>query len=264
MVIEDSSYSTRAEDIINAVQAVDDDLSKLALDELQDDNQEEEEEVDEAETEGGKKQRSWLGRVGKGIYRRSVNLGKAAGLIGQETAEEVKELQAMIQSCRSPLAYKSGGVGSQDPSEVKACRSVLSMMLRQMGRTLLQGGNVMRVSFPIQCCLPSSILEIASQQAGYFHAFLPQAAAMTDPVERMKNVVACFVSSIILTSGRFLKPLNPILGETLQVEYSDGSKAYLEQTCHHPPITSFLLVGPGEVYKYSGFTEFGVGFGYNK
>lgn len=29
--------------------------------------------------------------------------------------------------------------------------------------------------------------------------------------------------------ANFLKPLNPILGETLQTEYSDGSKLYMEQ-----------------------------------
>jgi hypothetical protein len=39
-------------------------------------------------------------------------------------------------------------------------------------------------------------------------------------------------------------------GETLQVDFSDGSKGYLEQTCHHPPITSFKLDGPQSLYEY--------------
>ena len=39
-------------------------------------------------------------------------------------------------------------------------------------------------------------------------------------------------------------------GETLQVDFSDGSKGYLEQTCHHPPITSFKLDGPQSQYEY--------------
>lgn len=54
----------------------------------------------------------------------------------------------------------------------------------------------------------------------YFKDFLPQAAAEKDPVERMKLVVSCFIASISLTSGNFLKPLNPILGETLQASPS--------------------------------------------
>eukprot|EP00961_Rhodomonas_salina_P194346 2624293-Rhodomonas_salina.2 len=163
--------------------------------------------------------------------------------------------------------------------------------------------------------------------------------------------------------ANFLKPLNPILGETLQTEYSDGSKLYMEQlespcvherlracvstaqsseprsssrpdvaillmrrggcrghepracshsithchaasglagcrasaqntpnpetnnvsstrrfwepesvsdvcvrgqTCHHPPISSYHLVGPGGMYQYYGHTTFDIGFGYNR
>jgi hypothetical protein len=55
------------------------------------------------------------------------------------------------------------------------------------------------------------------------------------------NVVACFVAAMPLTSGNFLKPLNPLLGETLQTEYGDGSKLWMEQTCHHPPVAAFYL-----------------------
>eukprot|EP00961_Rhodomonas_salina_P187477 2530814-Rhodomonas_salina.4 len=85
---------------------------------------------------------------------------------------------------------------------------------------------------------------------GFTHLYLPRAAASSDPVERMKNVsisparvvsdgavesvgfrrgltgpwsiqvVSCFVSAMTLTCGNFLKPLNPILGETLQVHCS--------------------------------------------
>jgi hypothetical protein len=53
--------------------------------------------------------------------------------------------------------------------------------------------------------------------ASMFHLFLPRAQRAKDPIERMKNVVSCFVAGMCLTSGNFLKPLNPILGETLQV-----------------------------------------------
>lgn len=53
--------------------------------------------------------------------------------------------------------------------------------------------------------------------AGFTHIYMPRAVQATDPVERMKNVVACFVGTMTLSSGNFLKPLNPILGETHQV-----------------------------------------------
>eukprot|EP00292_Cryptomonas_paramecium_P006006 CAMPEP_0113693420 /NCGR_PEP_ID=MMETSP0038_2-20120614/19653_1 /TAXON_ID=2898 /ORGANISM="Cryptomonas paramecium" /LENGTH=391 /DNA_ID=CAMNT_0000615487 /DNA_START=59 /DNA_END=1230 /DNA_ORIENTATION=+ /assembly_acc=CAM_ASM_000170 len=169
-----------------------------------------------------------------------------------------------VMSCRSPAASQLGGIGIQDPNQAKLCRSVLALMIRQMGKNLLKGANVMNVSFPIQCCQPATILEVASYQAGFFNHYLPRASAASDPVERMKNVVAAMVSVMVLTSGNFLKPLNPILGETLQVDYEDGSRLFMEQTCHHPPVSSFSFRGAESRYHYYGYTTFDIGFGYNK
>eukprot|EP00358_Blepharisma_japonicum_P001398 CAMPEP_0202949242 /NCGR_PEP_ID=MMETSP1395-20130829/15284_1 /ASSEMBLY_ACC=CAM_ASM_000871 /TAXON_ID=5961 /ORGANISM="Blepharisma japonicum, Strain Stock R1072" /LENGTH=239 /DNA_ID=CAMNT_0049652095 /DNA_START=425 /DNA_END=1144 /DNA_ORIENTATION=+ len=39
------------------------------------------------------------------------------------------------------------------------------------------------------------------------------------------------------------KPFNPLLGETLQAEWPDGTKAYCEHTVHHPPVTNFYILG---------------------
>ena len=33
-------------------------------------------------------------------------------------------------------------------------------------------------------------------------------------------------------------------------------KFYAEQTSHHPPITNFLLEGPNNLYRFSGFFEY--------
>jgi hypothetical protein len=249
-----------ADDIVAKVQAASDNMQDLGLEDLQDPVDDDEEYVDEAT--GKKKQRSWLGKLGKGISKRAMNMAKS--VTGGTMTKDDHELLAMIMACRHPFAAKEGGIEVQDPNEAKIVKTVLSMMIRSMGRTLLQGGNVMKTSFPIQCCQPRSILEVTSCQAQNFNAFLPRAVECKDPVERFKLVVACFVSSQILTSANFMKPLNPILGETLQVDFSDGSKAYLEQTCHHPPITSFQLDHPQGLYEFFGFIEFGAGFGYNK
>lgn len=54
----------------------------------------------------------------------------------------------------------------------------------------------------------------------------------------------------------FEKPLNPILGETLQAEGQDGTKVYLEQTSHRPPITNFYFEGPYNFYKMFGWSCF--------
>jgi len=36
----------------------------------------------------------------------------------------------------------------------------------------------------------------------------------------------------------------------------DGTKFYGEQTSHHPPVTNFLLEGPRNSYRFSGYFEY--------
>jgi hypothetical protein len=45
-----------------------------------------------------------------------------------------------------------------------------------------------------------------------------KAAEITDPVERVKLTITATICSFI-TSNPFLKPLNPILGETFEAMY---------------------------------------------
>jgi hypothetical protein len=60
----------------------------------------------------------------------------------------LQDVKNRVLSCRSPLASVNGGIAIQDPVQAKVCRSVLSLMVRQMGKNLLKGGNVMNTSFP--------------------------------------------------------------------------------------------------------------------
>lgn len=89
-----------------------------------------------------------------------------------------------------------------------------------------------------------------------------RAAMETDPVERFKLVIACFVATPYYLN-MFLKPLNPILGETLQATLIDGTQIYAEQISHHPPISYFLIVGPKDSYKFSGLYDFDISPGLN-
>lgn len=54
------------------------------------------------------------------------------------------------------------------------------------------------------------------------------------------------------------KPLNPILGETYQATMSDGSTVFVEQVCHHPPISYLSVVGPNNLYHFSGYSAFAI------
>lgn len=50
-----------------------------------------------------------------------------------------------------------------------------------------------------------------------------------------------------------MEQLNPILGETLQASYNDGTKVWAEQICHHPPISYFMVEGANRGYIYYGY-----------
>lgn len=84
---------------------------------------------------------------------------------------------------------------------------------------------------------------------------MTRAAMATDPVERMKFVLTTSLS-FLQPCHVFDKPLNPILGETLQGRLADGSNLYLEQICHHPPISFICHEGPEKLYRWSGYSSF--------
>ena len=145
--------------ICGEVDGMTDDLAASTLHDLPD-NEYYDESDDENISEGPKKPRSWLGKVGKGLYRRTVGGKKNASKA--DDGRDDGDVKALVMSCRSPMASESGGVACQSAEDMKVCRSVLSLMIKQMGRNLLTGGNVMNVSFPIQCCQPKTTLEIGA------------------------------------------------------------------------------------------------------
>lgn len=56
----------------------------------------------------------------------------------------------------------------------------------------------------------------------------------------------------------FDKPLNPILGETYQARGSDGAQIWMEQTCHHPPISHTFITGPDNLYQVTGWSQYNI------
>lgn len=112
-----------------------------------------------------------------------------------------------------------------------------------------------KVSFPIKAMSAKSILNAVSAASIHTPVYLSAAAQTDDPLERMKHVITTSMSYIHPTHF-FDKPLNPILGETLQGTLLDGSNVYLEQVCHHPPISYMLQCGPNDIYRWYGYSSF--------
>lgn len=78
------------------------------------------------------------------------------------------------------------------------------------------------------------------------------AALTQDPIERMKMIVTGSISYLEPTH-HWNKPLNPILGETYQARSPDGSRYYLEQVSHRPPVAYFVHYGPQDIFRFSSY-----------
>lgn len=78
----------------------------------------------------------------------------------------------------------------------------------------------------------------------------------------MKLIMASSIAFLYPTKF-YEKPLNPVLGETYEATAGDGAKIYLEQTSHHPPVTSFLVEGPNGAYTITGYSTYKVHSGLN-
>eukprot|EP00831_Metopus_contortus_P013367 TRINITY_DN15418_c0_g1_i2.p1 TRINITY_DN15418_c0_g1~~TRINITY_DN15418_c0_g1_i2.p1 ORF type:complete len:245 (+),score=47.34 TRINITY_DN15418_c0_g1_i2:182-916(+) len=76
------------------------------------------------------------------------------------------------------------------------------------------------------------------------------------------GIMCSQISTFHITSN-FLKPLNPILGETSTGEFEDGSQYFAEQTFHHPPISHFMLFGTRNLYVYTGYANVAAHPGFN-
>ena len=71
----------------------------------------------------------------------------------------------------------------------------------------------------------------------------------------MKNVITFSISNMYMCTSQH-KPFNPLLGETSQGTFGDGTKFYCEHTSHHPPVTNFLVESNDNSWKLHGYYEF--------
>jgi hypothetical protein len=165
---------------------------------------------------------------------------------------------------RPDYASKSaGGIHFVDKQLTSLLRSTGYDIIKQIGKKIISGDfNLTTVSFPIKIMIPMSILQTVSRSIFQFPIYLNLAANQIDPLERFKFVIVSILSCFHNSSTQ-MKPLNPILGETFEMGYEDGSKIYLEQTFHHPPITHFIMYGPNNSFKFYGYSNFTSSAGLN-
>lgn len=118
------------------------------------------------------------------------------------------------------------------------------------------GGDLSKMSVPVYFNEPISFLQRFTEDLT-FHHLLISADKAQDPCLRIA-LVGCFaVSGYASTVNRTMKPFNPVLGETFELEY-ESAKVISEQVSHHPPVTAIFSDHPN--YTFAGNTQMKTSF----
>lgn len=138
----------------------------------------------------------------------------------------------------------------------KSNEGVIPYVLRELAKNVLSGKGVVSISLPVRIFQPKSLLERILDACSFVPTFFKLACQTDDKLLRMKYICAFIVGGMYM-SADLRKPFNPILGETLEGYFKDGSKIYMEHISHHPPISSYIIEGPESYhYKMYGSVEF--------
>lgn len=149
------------------------------------------------------------------------------------------------------ISNKNGGFIYHNQKVLDVQKKILGYLLKRMGTNLIQGKSIMSISLPIELFDKKSHLEILANNFTFAPHYLNKANESTIVLEQMKLTMSFFLTTLHMATAQ-LKPFNPILGETFQARIN-GMPIYLEQTSHHPPISTFLLYG--NEYKMIGYYE---------
>jgi hypothetical protein len=165
----------------------------------------------------------------------------------------------MSKHTRLPDSVASGGLKVTDEKAIKEQRGVVWDLIKQLGQSLTQGASLTRIAVPVHIAEPRSYLERIVDGWCYAPIYLKRAAEEEDPLERLKLVITFAIAGLSNTVTA-KKPFNPILGETFEAQFEDGTDIFCEQTSHHPPVTNWNIEGPNNSYNFYGYGEWCASF----
>jgi hypothetical protein len=112
------------------------------------------------------------------------------------------------------------------------------------------GKDLSKMAVPVYFNEPLSFLQRFTEDLTY-SSILIKASEEQDPCLRLALVCCFAVSGYAGSDERLMKPFNPLLGETFELE-KDGFRVISEQVSHHPPISAIHCDHPEFVfYAYS-------------
>jgi hypothetical protein len=156
--------------------------------------------------------------------------------------------QALLQG---HVIQQEGGLIFTDQRVLNKQSGIILDVIKKVAACLIKGKGIVGLSLPIRLFEPRSTLERLLDRWSHMSHFFVELENM-DRLERFKRVIAMGVSGLYVRPSQE-KPFNPLLGETLQAHWPDGTQAYCEHTSHHPPITNFLVLG--KFFKMHGHCE---------
>lgn len=121
----------------------------------------------------------------------------------------------------------------------------------------MQGKGIVGISLPVRIFERRSTIEKICDLWCTGPKYLKLAAEEKDQVERLKYVITFIVSGMHMVASQ-RKPFNPILGETFEAIWPDGTRIYIEHISHHPPISNFLVEHPEGLFTFEGSYEYTV------
>lgn len=125
--------------------------------------------------------------------------------------------------------------------------SIWSLMWSILKESL--GKDLTHITLPFFFNEPLSVLQKSMEDLEYADLLNKAATRPPQSLERMLYVAAFAVSSYSGTNNRFLKPFNPLLGETFEFEYPEQNwRGLAEKVVHHPTIVA--MHGEGETWSY--------------
>ncbi len=132
-------------------------------------------------------------------------------------------------------------------------RGIIGDVIKQAGFLFLTGQGLVRMSLPIRIFDTKSMI----QKIGEFFANLGQlhkACELEPGIELFKHVISYYCGNYLYGIDS-RKPFNPLLGETLQGFYLDGTKLYIEHLNHDPPIDQLLFVNSNKNFRIAAKFE---------
>lgn len=162
-----------------------------------------------------------------------------------------------------PDAAPEGGVLCTDKGVMERQKSAAVDIMKGIGKKLLTGKlDLLKISFPVKIFEPRSYLQKLCDPL-VFTDIMAKAVQAASPEERLRWVATYFVAGYHRAFLTWSKPFNPILGETWNASLPDGSRAYMEQISHHPPVSAYQIIGPGKSYHFYGHAQPGVQYKMN-